>query len=75
MSASTRWLRLLWPEIVFGLLWLLLLVLAHTLFTDDDMWQHRAVDILQWAVFAGYVAGATTAHRRLARSPDLTDRA
>ena len=57
--------RLLWPEFIFGAVWVLLIALTHTVFTDDDMWQHSAIDALQWMVFAGYVAAAATAHRRL----------
>jgi hypothetical protein len=55
---------LLWPEIVFGTLWVALLALTHTLFTDDDMWQHRLIDGLQWVVFAGYVIAAFGGQRR-----------
>ena len=71
-SGTRRWLRLLWPEFVFGAVWLVLFALTHTLFTDDDVWQHTAIDGLQWVVFAGYVAAVTTAHRRL-RAVDAAD--
>ena len=59
-----RWTRLLWPELVFGSCWLVLIVLGHTFFTDDEMWQHAALDALQWVVFAGYVAAGAAAHLR-----------
>lgn len=73
MAALSRWLRLVWPEVVVGVVWLSLLVLTHTLFTDDDMWQHRAIDASYWAVFAGYVVAAMTATRRLGASPEVDD--
>jgi hypothetical protein len=59
---SVRWVRLFWPELVFGAGWLLLLVLGHTVYTDDEMWQHAAIDAMQWVVFVGYVLAAAASH-------------
>ncbi|MBV8160462.1 MAG: hypothetical protein JO265_06025 [Acidimicrobiia bacterium] len=75
-SPVMRWPRLLWPELIFGAVWIQLFVLTHTVFTDDDVWQHTAIDGLQWVVFAGYVLAAATAHRRLYGAPSTgqTDR-
>lgn len=69
----TRWVRLLWPELVFGALWVALLALTHTFFTDDDSWPHSAVDALQWLVFGGYVLAAATAQGRLSAPLDRAE--
>ncbi|MBV8304397.1 MAG: hypothetical protein JOZ04_09330 [Acidimicrobiia bacterium] len=69
-SSTRRWLEVLWPEVVFGAVWVVLLALTHTIFTDDDMWQHTAIDGLQWVVFAAYVLAAITAHRQLHTAAD-----
>jgi hypothetical protein len=62
--SGMRMVRILWPEIVFGLCWVALLALSHTLFTDDDTWQHTMLDGFQWVVFCGYVAAGAAAHLR-----------
>jgi hypothetical protein len=69
MRASPRWLRTLWPELVFGALWVVLLTLMHTVVTDDDVWPHTLLDALQWVVFAGYVIAVFGGGRR--RRPAL----
>jgi hypothetical protein len=62
--SGMRMVRILWPEIVFGLCWVAIAVLGHTLFTDDDTWQHAMLDGLQWVVFCGYAAAGAAAHLR-----------
>ena len=59
-----RWIRLLWPEMVFGGMWIALLCLGHTVFTDDEMWQHAAIDALEWGAFFGYVIAVFATVRR-----------
>ena len=68
-----RWIRLLWPEVVFGALWLVLVCLGRIAFTDDEMWQHRAIDALQWAALVGYVTAAAVAHLRPSANGTATD--
>jgi hypothetical protein len=59
-----RLMRIVWPELLFGLVWLVLIVLGRTLYTDDEMWQHAVIDGLQWLVFLGYASSAVAVHRR-----------
>ena len=55
-----------WPELVLGSCWLVLVALGRILFTDDEMWQHMAIHVLQWVVVLGYAATAVREHLRTA---------
>jgi len=68
-----RWIRLLWPEMVFGGMWIALLCLGHTVFTDDEMWQHAAIDALEWCAFFGYVIAVAIAYVRPSADTVATD--
>jgi hypothetical protein len=62
VSAARR-LHSLWPELIVGASWLILILASHFVFGEDDSLGHHAMHVGLWLALAVYVAMTFRQHR------------